>query len=339
MIRRVAAMWVLAAGLALPAPALTAPPTPQGDWSCAPCHSTAAWSAIPERVAFDHGRTGTPLTGAHASAPCSGCHRPSERTTAAVPRACTGCHTDEHRGSLGSRCQDCHSATTWLAPRSLVSHEATRFPLTGAHTAVECRSCHTRLGGEVWRGTPTICGDCHGNLAQQVRKPDHRLVGFGPGCQTCHATFTWSPARVNHSVWWPLEGRHAAADCASCHGTGVWRGASEACLSCHADKLAGAHPDHKALGLPTTCSDCHTAIAWNVLKKTWHEGLFPISSGRHAGISCSGCHAGGLLPAQLSCTGCHEHAQARMADEHDDVGGYVWQSQSCYGCHPSGKAD
>ena len=26
-----------------------------------------------------------------------------------------------------------------------------------------------------------------------------------------------------------------------------------------------------------------------------------------------------------------------MADKHDDVPGYVWQSASCYACHPTGQ--
>jgi hypothetical protein len=25
-----------------------------------------------------------------------------------------------------------------------------------------------------------------------------------------------------------------------------------------------------------------------------------------------------------------------LADEHDDVGGYVYDSQACYQCHPNG---
>jgi hypothetical protein len=28
-----------------------------------------------------------------------------------------------------------------------------------------------------------------------------------------------------------------------------------------------------------------------------------------------------------------------MNNEHDDVGGYVYESQACYSCHPDGRAD
>jgi DNA-binding transcriptional LysR family regulator len=39
----------------------------------------------------------------------------------------------------------------------------------------------------------------------------------------------------------------------------------------------------------------------------------------------------------FSCTHCHEHSMREMDDEHDDVPGYVWQTQACYMCHPDGK--
>ena len=38
-----------------------------------------------------------------------------------------------------------------------------------------------------------------------------------------------------------------------------------------------------------------------------------------------------------SCIDCHAHQRGDMADEHDDVPGYVWQSQACLTCHPNGN--
>ncbi len=305
-------------------------------WTCKRCHATQGWSAVPERVEFDHSTTGTVLTGAHARAPCSGCHRPADRAPGGIPKACTGCHVDPHKNELGTRCTDCHSATSWRAPRTLPSHESTRFPLTGAHTATECTACHTRVGREIYRGTPTICGDCHLKAALNIRKPDHRLLGFGPGCQGCHSTFSWGPARVNHSVWWPLDGRHATVDCVTCHASGVWRGLPTNCLSCHANVLAGIHPDHIALHFPSACQDCHAATSWKLLKNIWHDTWFPVTTGSHNGKDCSTCHGGGYDKAQLICTSCHTHSQSATQSHHSGVGGYTWQSPACYGCHPKG---
>ncbi|MBM4345797.1 MAG: hypothetical protein FJ100_20695 [Deltaproteobacteria bacterium] len=309
-------------------------------WACAACHQTSTWTRIAERAPFDHRLTGTPLAGAHSRAPCSGCHRPAERAQPKVPRACADCHRDMHRGELGADCAQCHSATSWWSPRSLPSHETARFALTGAHTATDCRACHQRATAGVYRGTPQLCADCHGGLATTVRKPDHRAAGFGPGCQPCHSTFSWAPARVNHALWWTLEGKHATLGCDSCHTVGVFRGKGGACLGCHADKLAGAHPDHKSLGFSSSCENCHTSLGWRVLKRTWHDNYYRISGGKHANIACAGCHGGGFAATQLVCTSCHEHDQAEMAHEHDDVGGYVWQSKACYDCHrKKGKGD
>jgi hypothetical protein len=308
-------------------------------WACAPCHQTAGWSRLADKVAFDHGQTGTPLSGAHLRAPCSGCHRPAERSQAKLPKACADCHRDPHRDELGDRCTDCHSATNWLAPRSLPSHETTRFPLTGAHTATDCRACHTRLGGTVYRGTPTVCADCHLSTALAVKKPDHRSPGFGPGCQTCHGTFAWGPAKVNHSVWWPLDGKHALQSCDTCHSVAVFKGKNGACVGCHGDLVASAHPDHKQLGFSNSCENCHTALGWHVMRSNWHDGFYRISSGDHAGIGCGGCHGGGYDKARLVCTSCHEHNKASMDKEHGGVGNYSWNSGACYDCHGNSKDD
>ncbi len=319
---------------------LPEPPTPAGStaisWACAKCHATESWTKLAGKVVFDHDVTGTHLGGAHARAACDGCHKPGQRT-GEMPERCLGCHSDPHRGEMPRDCEQCHSATGWSSPRSLPSHEMTRFALTGAHTATQCQQCHTRLGRETHRGTPAICGDCHGNLAYHVRNPDHRLAGFGPDCQPCHSTFAWKPARVNHSTWWPLYGQHAGLDCSKCHGKGIWRGVSGQCLPCHTDKYANSHPNHKTLGIPTTCGDCHTATTWNVLLTGWHDSIFPVTSGSHSHVSCAGCHAsGGYADSQLSCTSCHTHSQSSTASRHSNVGAYVWQSSACFHCHRSG---
>lgn len=302
--------------------------------SCGNCHQTTAWGHIRSSVAFDHASTGSPLSGAHQRAPCSGCHQPAQRTQIAVPKACADCHRDPHRGELGDACSNCHSATNWRAPRSLPSHETTRFPLTGAHTATDCRACHTRLGGSVYRGTPSVCSDCHLQQAMAVKTPDHRIPGFGPGCQTCHGTFAWRPARLNHAVWWPLQGKHAQQSCETCHTLGVFRGKDGACLGCHQDDLAKAHPDHKLAGFGTQCQQCHSALSWQLLKKDWHDGYFEISKGEHKGLSCVACHGpGGYKVDALICTSCHTHAKAAMDKEHKRFDDYVWNSKACYDCH------
>src|SRR5512147_1118435 len=38
------------------------------------------------------------------------------------------------------------------------AHNATTFPLTGAHASTRCEACHQR---GVFKGTPTLCAACH----------------------------------------------------------------------------------------------------------------------------------------------------------------------------------
>lgn len=167
-----------------------------------------------------------------------------------------------------------------------------------------------------------------------VKTPDHRIPGFGPGCQTCHGTFAWRPARLNHAVWWPLQGKHAQQSCETCHTLGVFRGKDGACLGCHQSDLANAHPDHKLAGFGTQCQQCHSAISWQLLKKDWHDEYFNISKGDHKGFACVACHGpSGYKVEALICTSCHAHAKAVMDKEHKRFDDYVWNSKACYDCH------
>ena len=108
------------------------------------------------------------------------------------------------------------------------------------------------------------------------------------------------------------------------------------CFGCHADAYTATRsPDHVRAGFPTSCESCHFAnhTSWS---QAVFRHAFPIGSGRHAGFACSDCHVAADF-RQFQCTGCHAHERSEMDDEHDDVGGYVYQSQACFACHPDGR--
>ena len=140
-----------------------------------------------------------------------------------------------------------------------------------------------------------------------------------------------------------LTGAHQNADCLSCHQSGVYAGLSQECMSCHQqDYDATQDPGHLAAGFPTTCSSCHTSIAW-MPADFEHDGpYFPIYSGKHNGKwnVCSDCHVNPSSFAQFSCTiGCHTHSdEPKVADDHSEVSGYQYESQACYACHPQGNS-
>jgi hypothetical protein len=76
---------------------------------------------------------------------------------------------------------------------------------------------------------------------------------------------------------------------------------------------------------------------------TQHDALyFPIYSGEHRNEwdnNCQSCHITPGNFTSFSCIDCHEHNQPEMNDEHDDVSGYIYQSEACYSCHPNGSED
>jgi hypothetical protein len=110
-------------------------------------------------------------------------------------------------------------------------------------------------------------------------------------------------------------------------------------VDCHLDDYQGANdPDHVAAGFPTDCQLCH-----NAADSGWDQGQFdhiwfPIASGQHSGFECSDCHPNPSNFAVFTCTtSCHPRSETD--DEHNEVPGYVYDSQACLSCHPDGEAD
>jgi hypothetical protein len=233
---------------------------------CAQCHSPYSWGGS----AFNHALTGFPLTGAHLGMDCRECH--AGFAFAGTPSACVGCHRAEYDAAtqpahvaagFPTECASCHSTNAWQP--ATFDHSLTAFPLTGAHAALDCRSCHD---DGVYSGRDPACVACHLADYQATTNPGHLQSGFG-------------------------------TDCASCHGTSQWEGATF---------------DHDAL---------------------W----FPIYSGRHRNEwnTCADCHGNPNDFSVFSCLGCHPHSDRASTDEkHREENGYVYESSACLACHPQG---
>ncbi|MBE0659250.1 MAG: hypothetical protein IH602_16265 [Bryobacteraceae bacterium] len=97
------------------------------------------------------------------------------------------------------------------------------------------------------------------------------------------------------------------------------------------------NPNHVTAGFPTTCTTCHTTTRWAGATVT-HK--FPIYTGKHAGkwTTCNDCHRTPATYSVFSCIDCHEHNKTSMDKEHQGRQGYVYQSQACYQCHPTGRS-
>jgi hypothetical protein len=144
--------------------------------TCADCHGQASWTGD---VLFDHGLSSFPLIGAHAALECTACHSTLAFHDAA--QACVDCHIDDdvHAANFGEDCAGCHNPVGWR--NTNFDHAVVAdFPLTGAHAALDCASCH-RQPLEAMAVTASTCASCH-------RHDDAHNGAFGTGCGQCHST-------------------------------------------------------------------------------------------------------------------------------------------------------
>ena len=222
---------------------------------CSACHTVNGFRPARYELA-DHRRW--PLQGAHGAVACLLCHprelslaraaqRPLRKTLVSLSRfhtpgdtqRCETCHEDAHQGQLKPKaCAECHAVEGFAPAR--FDHAKARFPLEGAHAQAACALCHTAVKGVVrYRPLETACASCHA---------DQHAGQFAEACTACHTAAAWKPVSFEHAKVFPLEGKHAQAECAACHRAveagGVkiarYRGVPRTCEGCHVDVHQGA---------------------------------------------------------------------------------------------------
>ena len=247
---------------------------------CVSCHVEHAGADAELRPfdtrKFNHAtETGFALDGLHAplAAACASCHK--TRSFLSAKADCASCHTDVHKGALGTRCATCHTTTVKFADsRRFFDHRRTAFPLTGAHTAVTCASCH--------RDTKTYkavqfasCANCH---------TDPHQPRFPAACSSCHTTQAWRTTKVDHSrTAFPLRGSHSTVECVKCHTQPAATVALrfDTCASCHADPHRGTFEQD--------CASCHNETSWRRGSFDHSATRFPLID-KHSGLTCVSCH-------------------------------------------------
>ena len=301
---------------------------------CTTCHSAASWQS----ATFNHNTTQFPLTGGHATVPCSSCH--GDGVFRGKPTACVACHQATYNATtspphaaaaFSTGCATCHTTTAWQgAP---FNHTATQFPLTGAHATVSCASCH---GDGVYRNKPTTCVSCHQSEYARTTNPSHSAAGYSTACATCHTTSTWLGATFNHSTTqFPLTGAHLAVACTACHSDGVFKGKPTTCVSCHqAEYARTTTPPHAAAGFANTCATCHATTSW--LTATFNHSTattFPLT-GVHTNTPCASCHGDGVYKGKsTACASCHTPEYNTTTNPNHKTAVFP---MTCESCHTTG---
>lgn len=310
---------------------------------CASCHTTdPGW--MPAQY-LQHDAEYFPIySGKHQGQwmQCVECH---QNPANFAEFTCTTCHinpeTDQNHSTVSgysyesSACLVCHPTGD---AGDVFDHNTTNFPLTGAHTMVDCNQCHANG----YAGTPTQCSACHTNDYNASSNPNHTALGIPMDCAMCHTTDPgWAPATFPiHNNYHVLNGAHAviANDCAACHN-GNYNNTPNTCAGCHTpDYNATSAPNHQALQFSTDCASCHTETAWAPASFDHDAQYFPIYSGKHNGEwnACADCHTNPSNYAEFTCVSCHTNPQTD--NQHGGIGGYSYNSSACLACHPTGDA-
>jgi nitrate/TMAO reductase-like tetraheme cytochrome c subunit len=298
--------------------------------ACQNCHTTEGWKPIRPSPDFNHGTTRYPLQGKHAQLGCRACH--TTLVFADIGMRCADCHADIHRRLNGNNCEECHSVQGWQQIKQKTNGHVNRFPLWGAHAAVQCEGCHKSAATGIFRGLSTECSSCHIKDYRSAKNPDHPAAGFPTRCETCHRVDGWlSGFDHARSTGFPLVGAHARLDCAQCHPGGRFAGTPATCIGCHLqDFNSTTNPNHVSAGFSQNCTGCHSMSAWTPATFNHSATAFPLT-GAHTSVACANCHIGGKYAGTpTDCFACHTNDYTATTNPNHATAGFP---HTCTTCH------
>ncbi|MFH1502525.1 MAG: hypothetical protein ABIG03_05725 [Candidatus Eisenbacteria bacterium] len=236
--------------------------------------------------------------------------------------------------SVQFECETCHVSAEDRLEIGF-DHAETDLALEGRHASLGCRRCHDVAD---FSRVAARCAGCH---------TDYHAAQLYPDCERCHTPSGWTVFdhhEVHSGTSFQLMGTHVRLDCDACHRREIvseYAWVTSECVGCHVSDFEGAvEPPHDEAGFGSDCTKCHSMLAWAPAFYYEHAAYFPIYSGNHAGEwgGCSDCHTAPGDYQTFSCLDCHRHQQPAMDATHAGVPGYSYDSQSCLGCHPDGRA-
>src|SRR5512143_4145977 len=156
-------------------------------------------------------------------------------------------------------------------------HFSTGFSLTGAHSGVDCTSCH--VNGR-FKGTPRQCFACHNSAAAGGKSQAHPQTSNL--CESCHLTTTWRQMRF-------IDHTQATGPCASCHNGTI---------------AIGKPANHRFTAAP--CGNCRkSTVSYAGAPAMNHAGITAACATCHNGTSALGKSAN-HVPTTAPCETCHK---------------------------------
>jgi hypothetical protein len=143
----------------------------------------------------------------------------------------------------------------------------------------------------------------------------HKEPYLGP-CETCHNLVDWKQCTYTHKDPTFDNGMHSLVGCPTCHTEGQPL-PTGGCATCHDAPHGGW----------TSCSSCHSTVAWRLFKPL-PSGHLSLAGG-HATLACTDCHSQPKEPAvDRTCVDCH----AKKSPHGAGITG-------CQECHTPARAD
>jgi hypothetical protein len=217
-----------------------------------------------------------------------------------------------------------------------IQQHQNRFPLIGAHAAVDCESCHKGAATGQFKGLSTQCYSCHAKDYQQTTNPNHVTGKFPTTCEQCHAADNWLSAKFDHATTgFPLTGAHVVPprQCADCHANNNYNLTVTTCVSCHLKDFQGTtNPNHVQSGFTQTCQQCHNTTSWAGATFDHSSTGFPLT-GAHVvpPRQCVDCHVNNNYNITVTtCVSCHLKDFQGTTNPNHVQGGFP---QTCQQCH------
>lgn len=245
---------------------------------------------------------------------CLTCHEPA----GGIPNdGCVDCHKGvgsqvkakkSFHGQMGKRlCVDCHKDHKGRDHISVkfdeknFDHNRTGFELSGSHSNVDCKKCHTKKrtdkpifksGTRYW-GTSPSCKECHAD--DDIHKFEGKFAN--KECSTCHITTEWKDVTAfdhKKETGYPLIGAHKKQACSKCHVKQGKDSVKYKFPSLESKKCLTCHEDHHKSNLSSkfrggNCASCHNQVKWPIDNFKHEVTSFPLR-GQHARNNCIDCH-------------------------------------------------